>query len=534
MATPLTADQVLTACRAVGLSPREVPRWRDRGMWRIPEKGWTPKWITIHHTAGNLGSRTPEQYIADIINGDKAVPDKANAVIDPDGVLWLNAAGRANHHLLYSELGKQSCERDAMPLDRQASMQGSLQNGNEYSYGVECIAAGVPNDKQRATAVGWAAAIAKAHGWSGRETVGHGELAADRSNAIGPAGDPGWDMAAFRRDVMAAVKGGTTAPATPSPATGGSTMPKSPNDGGWLLQAGTKDNDQVGASLPILYRYKFDLNQPAIPGRSLDPSDIANLADFQRVAGLVAGQGLDWPTMQALQYYDRISLHWANANPGGLKLDIGATQWALARLGLMGDWDWWGGVGTFGPRTTEAVNRFYDREKAILGKGDGKWGPMGFGLLASRTGVFTCTTPYATPQPQSLPSTAGRVASPVPGVGIGTFYGKRKAGLWRAKGYHTGDDYPGAEGASAVAVRSGTVTVRDDGALGCIAILSADNGRHYWYCHLQRGSRVTGRVSAGQVIGRVGHTGSGALGPHLHFEDNGSRTQWGTDRKPTW
>lgn len=312
-------------------------------------------------------------------------------------------------------------------------------------------------------------------------------------------------------------------------------VPTSPNEpGGWLLRAGTRDNTQVEASLAILYKYNFTNNQPAIPGRSLTEADVANLADFQRVAGLVAGQGLDWPTMQALQYYDRVSLHWANANPGGIRLDIAATQWALARLGLMGDWDWWGGVGTFGPRTTEAVNRFYDREKAILGKGDGKWGPLGFGLLAARTGVFTCTTPYATPQPQSLPSTAGRVASPVPGVGIGTFYGKRKAGLWRAKGYHTGDDYPGAEGASAVAVRSGTVTVRDDGALGCIAILSADNGRHYWYCHLQRGSRVTGRVSAGQVIGRVGHTGSGALGPHLHFEDNGSRTQWGTDRKPTW
>ncbi|SDB80073.1 Peptidase family M23 [Raineyella antarctica] len=130
--------------------------------------------------------------------------------------------------------------------------------------------------------------------------------------------------------------------------------------------------------------------------------------------------------------------------------------------------------------------------------------------------------------------TSGRVDAPVPGCGVSTPYGKRKAGLWPAKGYHTGDDYACPEGTPVVAVRPGTVTVRDDGVLGCIAILSADNGRHYWYCHLLKGSRVTGPVEAGQVIAKSSDTGTGARGKHLHFEDNASPTTWGTDRRPDW
>lgn len=127
-------------------------------------------------------------------------------------------------------------------------------------------------------------------------------------------------------------------------------------------------------------------------------------------------------------------------------------------------------------------------------------------------------------------SNSNRVASPVPGRGIGTPYGK--SGSW-SKGYHTGDDYPAPIGTNVVAVRNGRVTAHSGGSLGTYAVLHADNGRFYWYAHLQTGSIRTGQVRAGDAIGKVGMTGR-TSGPHLHFEDNASATKWGTDRRPRW
>ena len=60
--------------------------------------------------------------------------------------------------------------------------------------------------------------------------------------------------------------------------------------------------------------------------------------------------------------------------------------------------------------------------------------------------------------------------------------------------------------------------------------------RTWWYCHL-RARPSTGKVKAGQTIGHVGMTGTGAaMGPHLHFEmRNGYTLSWaGRDIKPTW
>lgn len=192
-----TADQQLAAVKAAGIPYREYPGWRERGMWRVTAKGWDVKGITIHHTAGGLGSRTVPQYIADIINGDPGVPDKANAVIAPDGTLWLNAAGRANHHVYYSDAGLARVKAGTMPLGGPSvNLRGSRQNFNAMSMGVECIAAGTPNAKQRETAVKWAAAMCRAAGLTAGSVVGHGELGDDRDFS-----DPGWRMGDFRADV---------------------------------------------------------------------------------------------------------------------------------------------------------------------------------------------------------------------------------------------------------------------------------------------------------------------------------------------
>lgn len=548
MATPLTADQVLTACRAMGLAVREVPGWRERGMWRIDEKGWTPKWITIHHTAGETGSRTVEQYIADIINGDNAVPDKANAVIDRDGTLWLNAAGRANHQLFYSDAGRIACETDAMPLTGSTNLRGSVQNGNEFSYGVEIIAAGSPNAAQRRTAVLWAAAIAKAHGWTGREAIGHGELSYDRDHS-----DPALDMGAFRSDVMATVKGGTPAP-PPAPVPPVQPpkevipMGKDNDPHGWYLPVGTKDNAQVKDALGNLYKYRINLNQPAIAGRSLDEPDVRNLGDGQRIGfNIITGKrlidvrGLDWPTQQWLQWFDRISLDYKNAQPNGLAFDIRVVQFALAKLGLMGDWSWWADAGTYGPRTTAAVNAFYAREKAILGQADGRLGPLGMGLLAFRTGVFTCTTPYR-PATQSAapanPSTGSKYVRPCDARHPLSARFHQRGQYWsldrrNGLGLHTGEDIAAPYGANIYATIGGKVITNNyDRSYGYKLEILGDDGLVWRYAHTsKRFVGVGQRVNTGQRIGLVGNSGNVA-GAHLHLECFPRGSRFGAQLNP--
>lgn len=215
MATPLTPDQILAAMRRAGLDPVEYPGWRTRGQSRAASKGFAPRAITIHHTAGNLGSRSAASYINDILVSDPSVPDKCSAAIAPDGSVWLVTAGRANHHLYYSEQGLAAINAGTLPTSGSVAWNGSLQNFNAYSYGVECIAAGVPNSAQRAAAVKWAAALCWAHGWTGGEVVGHGEIASDRDHS-----DPGFNMGQFRADVMALVqrmRSTVTAESLPAP-----------------------------------------------------------------------------------------------------------------------------------------------------------------------------------------------------------------------------------------------------------------------------------------------------------------------------
>lgn len=205
MANPLTADQQLAAVKAAGISKIvENSGWRSRGIWRI-SKGWKPKGIIIHQTAGNLGSRSVQQYADDILNGDPSCPDKCNAFVAPDGTLWMNAAGRANHCLQYSNQALNAMINETFPLTGTVAWRGSLQNMNEHTYGLEMIAT-APNAAQVETAARWAAALCRAHGWTAGCIAGHGEVASDRDYS-----DPGIDMGAFRRRVAAILKSGSPA-----------------------------------------------------------------------------------------------------------------------------------------------------------------------------------------------------------------------------------------------------------------------------------------------------------------------------------
>lgn len=83
---------------------------------------------------------------------------------------------------------------------------------------------------------------------------------------------------------------------------------------------------------------------------------------------------------------------------------------------------------------------------------------------------------------------------------------------------HTGQDFAAPTGTPVKAVHGGTVTEAGwAGSYGYRIILTLDDGTEIWYCHLSSMDRTSGKVSAGETIGRVGATGN-VTGAHLHLE----------------
>ncbi|MEU5241162.1 M23 family metallopeptidase [Streptomyces lydicus] len=92
---------------------------------------------------------------------------------------------------------------------------------------------------------------------------------------------------------------------------------------------------------------------------------------------------------------------------------------------------------------------------------------------------------------------------------------------------HTGQDFAAPTGTPVKAVHSGTITQAGwAGSYGYRIVLTLDDGTELWFCHLSSMVKTSGKVSTGDVIGRVGATGN-VTGPHLHLEvrpDAGSPT----------
>jgi hypothetical protein len=210
MATPLTYTALYNALVAEGLTVVKVKGSRARCRChlrshqteKIKIRPWGPVVGTmVHITAGNLGRRSVATYIRDIINGDRAVPTKAQLVIDPAGVVHLNSAGRCNHA---GKIGRRAFNRakDALwsTTKPYQDQRGHDVDGNTHFLGIEVIAAVSMNKAQRRSAMLACAAHARAQGWDGNEAVGHGECSDQRGKA-----DPNLDMGAFRADVMEQV-----------------------------------------------------------------------------------------------------------------------------------------------------------------------------------------------------------------------------------------------------------------------------------------------------------------------------------------
>ena len=83
--------------------------------------------------------------------------------------------------------------------------------------------------------------------------------------------------------------------------------------------------------------------------------------------------------------------------------------------------------------------------------------------------------------------------------------------------HHQGVDMMAASGTPLVAVVAGFVRMKTDPLGGNVASLNGNDGTRYYYAHLSSWEGGDRNVSAGDVVGYVGHTGD-TTADHLHLE----------------
>jgi len=192
MATPLTADRLLAALRAEGISVHEHTGWRTHNRDAATGKTFGPVYgVLIHHTAGHNDKEI-------CYNGRSDLPGPlCHSWLGKTDGLWMIGNGRTNHagSVDGDVVRALMAETSPLPHDDEADT-----DGNDCLYGLEIENLGDGNDPYPAvqydTAVRWAAALCRAHGWSERSVAGHKEVQPGKV-------DPSFDMDTFRDAVAA-------------------------------------------------------------------------------------------------------------------------------------------------------------------------------------------------------------------------------------------------------------------------------------------------------------------------------------------
>jgi murein DD-endopeptidase MepM/ murein hydrolase activator NlpD len=116
---------------------------------------------------------------------------------------------------------------------------------------------------------------------------------------------------------------------------------------------------------------------------------------------------------------------------------------------------------------------------------------------------------------------ANRPGAPLDFLRVTSNFGMRRHPILGFTRMHQGVDFAAREGAPVLAAEDGVVTdAGPEGGYGNLIRVRHAGGWATGYAHLSGfapGVAAGARVSRGQVIGFVGHTGL-ATGPHLHFE----------------
>ncbi|MEW2621246.1 peptidoglycan-binding protein [Streptomyces sp. NPDC048106] len=215
MATPLSADALVAALRAEGVTVVEQPGWRTHN--RNQKGSWGPvNGVVIHHTvtSGTSGS------VDLCFNGDSALPGPlCHGVIAKDGTVHLVGNGRANHagggdpSVLRAVISETYGDRPPVPHEHEGSA-GAV-DGNSRFYGFECVNLGDGHDPwpdaQLAAIERVSAALCRAHGWGAKSVIGHLEWSDWKS-------DPrGFSMSGMRQRIQARLSAGTGPRKPPQP-----------------------------------------------------------------------------------------------------------------------------------------------------------------------------------------------------------------------------------------------------------------------------------------------------------------------------
>jgi murein DD-endopeptidase MepM/ murein hydrolase activator NlpD len=218
------------------------------------------------------------------------------------------------------------------------------------------------------------------------------------------------------------------------------------------------------------------------------PATRSAVRRFQRRAGLQVDGVAGSRTRRALGRFGRHAIGSRVLSRGDVGWDVAALQFSLAWHGFPSRaFD-----GSFGARTQNALLGFQ------------AWAGLSADGLAGSATWRALREP-----PASCPI---RLGWPLQGPIVSPF-----APRWNR--FHEGVDIDAAEGEAVGASRNGRVIFAgwNDG-FGKLVILAHHHGVTTYYAHLSRILVVVGqRLSEGDTLGRVGHTGD-ATGPHLHFE----------------
>ena len=189
MATPLSADTILTVLRAEGIEVFEHSGWKTHNRDAATGKTFGPvHGVLIHHTAGHNDKEI-------CYNGRSDLPGPlCHSWLGKTAGLWMVGHGRANHAgLVDSDVIDALIAEQPLPHDDYANM-----DGNDLLYGLECENLGDGKDPwpqdQYNTAVKWAAGLCRKHGWSEKSVAGHKEVQPGKI-------DPTFDMDDFRQAV---------------------------------------------------------------------------------------------------------------------------------------------------------------------------------------------------------------------------------------------------------------------------------------------------------------------------------------------
>lgn len=191
MAQPLSADRLVGALKAEGVTVREKSGWRTHN--RNSKGPWSNlNGVVIHHTAGR-------DSLALCWSGTSDLPGPlCHTHLAKDGVATMVGYGRANHAGTFAQNAHNAVVDESSTHPRPDASEPV--DGNAHYYGIEIENLGDGRDPypsvQYQAAVRWAAAICRAHGWSAQSVIGHKEGTRRKI-------DPSFDMDTFRDAVAA-------------------------------------------------------------------------------------------------------------------------------------------------------------------------------------------------------------------------------------------------------------------------------------------------------------------------------------------